>query len=101
MYAILARKNRKIKYKENPLLFLLCLADSLEPVKRGNESDAQLILEQIKIKYDHNNKKVKVAIENDWANCETGKSYVKGLEGIKTWLDIDIEYVDWEEDSFE
>lgn len=40
LYALLARKNRKIKYKENPLLFLLCLADSLEPVKRGNGSDA-------------------------------------------------------------
>lgn len=94
--SLLYKKNRKISYEKNPLFFLLCLADSLEPVKRGNESDAQQILEQIKVDYCHISKIVKITIRSNWSNSERGKQYIRNVKELTTWLDIKIECINWE-----
>ena len=97
--SLVYKKNRKISYEKNPLFYLLCLADSLEPVKRGNESDAQQILEQIKIDYYHTSKTVKITIRSYWSNSECGKQYIRNVKELTTWLDVKIECINWETGS--
>lgn len=76
--------------KENPLLFFLCLADTLEPTKFFYQFDAQKVLEGIEIEADET--KLTLTIKEDFAaNCETIEKWFEKIESMKKWMKIDVE----------
>lgn len=75
--------------KENPLLFFLCLADTLEPTKFFHQFDAQKVLEGIEIKADET--KLTLSINDDFAaNCETVEKWFEKIESMKKWMKINV-----------
>lgn len=76
--------------KENPLLFFLCLADTLEPTKFFHQFDAQKVLEGIEIEADET--KLTLKIKEDFAaNCEIVEKWFEKIESMKKWMKIDVE----------
>lgn len=75
--------------KENPLLFFLCLADTLEPTKFFYQFDAQKVLEGIEIEADET--KLTLSINDDFAaNCETIEKWFEKIESMKKWMKINV-----------
>ncbi|MFW2555577.1 hypothetical protein [Aliarcobacter butzleri] len=77
-----------ISIKDNPLLFLLGLVDTIEPIKTFNCVTPQYVLENIMISF--NKKQNQIIIKNkkhSRLDFEKLKRNTKGLEG---WLDIKI-----------
>ena len=50
---------RKITYEENPILYILCIADTLEPTKAYAEIPKEIILNSLDIDYTPQSKQIK------------------------------------------
>lgn len=78
---------KKIYFKDNPLLFILCLCDSIEPTKRSNNID---ILKEIMIDIKKEENIFTLAYRgNDSKIVE----YIKSLEKCEDWLGVEIRYL--------
>ena len=91
--------NRKLNINDYPLQFLLCLLDSIEPVKRFIEKKADLeppmnaadVLTNFCINPRGNN-----AIQIDWCEyvkkqkCTRFQNWLKSVLGLKTWMDVKV-----------
>lgn len=110
----LGEKNKLTYDKNDPLCFILCLADTLEPLKRLSDvMNAECILRNISLEFPRPQLKsihinVKITNNDIW-NCkakEALKAYIKaildmknGLEGVSTLNDFDYKILDnnWDE----
>lgn len=64
-----------IQYDKYPLLFLFCLVDTIEPLKRG------IPLSMIDLNF--NNQSIEITID---AHNDKATSYIKELSGLQNWL---------------
>lgn len=81
----------KISYSKNPLLFILCVADTLEPTKKFRELDSCEVFENIELDYDVENNCIHLKIR-EWLTEETGyEDYIKAANGLKEWCDITVQ----------
>lgn len=83
----------KIAYEANPLLFVLCVADTLESWKRFGEYDNETILSKLSIHYDVNQNRIIVKMERELLETEAGRKYRSDVDGLKTWCEIEVEVV--------
>lgn len=66
-----------ISYKDNPLLFILCVADTIEPSKRFMNYHNEDVLNLISIDYNKNTNLLYVEIDEELYNCDAGHKYGK------------------------
>ncbi|MCI1741566.1 MAG: hypothetical protein LKI18_04200 [Prevotella sp.] len=77
------KRARKIRLKDSPFLFLLCLVDTLEPIKKFNT------LEVLKlISLDVDKMKIKLDVESirNMGNLDEWKKYRDSVNGLNDWL---------------
>lgn len=82
---------QSISLNTNPLLFILALADTLEPIKTCCDPDYGLNIEPIEvlnsIECVFNYKHISLLFKNN----EIFKKIKKKLDGLENWLDINVE----------
>lgn len=79
-----------ISIKDNPLLFLLGLVDTIEPIKTFNCLEPQYVLENILIDFDKN----KITISNKETSILSFERLIKNVKGLKDWLDVELPGID-------
>lgn len=78
-------KRDKINFEQDPLCFILCLADTLEPLKRC------IHLECVKLGALPNERGISIVLEMD--DCCSGyNQYVNGIKKLGDWLDVDVNF---------
>lgn len=77
------KRARKIKLKSYPFLFLLCLVDTLEPIKKFNTLE---VLRHISL--DVNKMKIKIDAESaqEIGNVHEWEKYRNSVNGLNDWL---------------
>lgn len=79
-------KRDKINFEQDPLCFILCLADTLEPLKRC------IHLECVKLSALPNERGISIVLEMD--DCCSGyNQYVNGIKNLGDWLDVDVSLI--------
>ncbi|MBH1941063.1 hypothetical protein I5677_09180 [Mobilitalea sibirica] len=79
---------RIIDYEEDPLLFILCIADTIEPTKRFRGMNSITVLREISISYDTEDNIIHVGIGNKLAQTEEGKKYISDITSLNQWCKI-------------
>ena len=79
-----------IYYKENPLLFILCVADTIEPSKKFIEYSNKDVLKLISIEYNAFNNFLHVEVDEKLYASTAGKEYVSSIKALEQWCDIKI-----------
>jgi hypothetical protein len=77
-----------ISIKDNPLLFLLGLVDTIEPIKTFNCVTPQYVLENIMISF--NKKQNQITIKNKKNSGLDFEKLKENINGLNEWLDIKI-----------
>lgn len=77
-----------ISYKDNPLLFILCIADTIEPSKRFTSYRNEEVLKLISIDYNVDTNLLNVEIAEELYNSNAGYKYVADIKGLEKWCDI-------------
>ena len=85
---LLPDKFQVISYEDNPLLFILCIADTIEPSKRFPDYCNKDVLNLISINYNVNTNSLSVEIDEKIYNSDAGHKYVADIEGLAGWCDI-------------
>ncbi|MDO5381398.1 MAG: hypothetical protein Q4F06_01580 [Eubacteriales bacterium] len=82
-----------ISYQDNPLLFILCVADTIEPSKRFNNYKNKDILNLISIDFDRYANLLTVEVDETIYNSEAGHKYVYDVEELSKWCDINTSVI--------
>lgn len=77
-----------ISYKDNPLLFILCVADTIEPSKRFTNYHNENVLNLIPIEYSLKDNFLYVEIDEELYDSEAGRRYVSDIYELEKWCDI-------------
>ena len=87
----------KWDYEENPLNFILCLLDTIEPIKRFCEEEGSRlkyneVLENISVIKD-DERKIKISWNDVIRNCEFEKweRWKDNIKKLDEWMKIDVE----------
>lgn len=83
----------RISYSKNPLLFILCVADTLEPTKRFRNMDACEILENMELSYDTEQNCIYLKLSEVLAEAEGYKEYIRGINELHDWCDVEVDVV--------
>jgi hypothetical protein len=89
--SLIGERFKIVSYRDNPLLFILCLSDSIEPTKKINNVSEREVLENIEFEYCSKVNKLKVSITKRLSENLKCKEYIENLENLKSWIDIKIE----------
>ena len=73
---LLPDKFQLISYKDNPLLFILCVADTIEPSKKFPNYRNEDVLNFISIEYSLNDNFLYVEVDEELYDSEAGREYV-------------------------
>lgn len=85
---LLPDKFQPISYEDNPLLFILCVADTIEPSKRFTNYCNEDVLQLISIDYNVNTNSLYVKVDEELYNSDAGHKYVSDIKKLKEWCDI-------------
>lgn len=77
-----------ISFNDYPLLFLLGLVDTLEPIKTFYCMDTNEVLKNIYIEFSSDEKKVTLSKKDD--SSLDFEKIKKKLEGLENWLDVEV-----------
>lgn len=91
--ALIGENFKIVSYENNPLLFILCLADSIEPTKKIKNIDESEILKNIELEYCVEANKLKVLINKKLNTNNQCRNYIENLKSIEDWIDIKIEVI--------
>lgn len=85
---------KRISYRKNLLLFILCVADTLEPSKRfldeknGTRYTNRDLLQKISIDYNKVKNEVTVKISKELFDSDEGRKYKNDIETMEKWCEI-------------
>ena len=79
----------KIDYNDNPLLFILCVADTIEPGKRFAEYRNTEILDMIRVNYDEEDNMLCVEVDNR-LDFDAARKYVENVRSLERWCNIKV-----------
>lgn len=85
---LLPDRFQRISYKDNPLLFILCVADTIEPSKRFENFRNEDILKLISVDYNANTNSLYVEINEELCDSEAERKYVSDITELEQWCDI-------------
>lgn len=84
--ALYVENFKKITYKDNPLLFILAVTDSIEPTKiYRNDAPVQTIINSINIEYEPASKEIKISCSAD--DIDINKIFLKAKE-LEAWTSV-------------
>lgn len=78
---------RKFDVNDYPLLFMLALSDTIEPIKRFRGIKSEYVLKNTYIDFDLPNT-VKVSMD---CPCFETEKYYKDIDNMADWLNVDVE----------
>ncbi len=81
---VLGDNFKVISYEENPLLYILSIADTLEPTKVYNELSPNIVADAINIKYTPGKRIINFSSANPEVNIDKLYERAKGLEDWTT-----------------
>lgn len=87
---LLPDKFQPIAYKDNPLLFILCVADTIEPSKKFPNYRNESVLNLMSIEYSLRDNFLNVEIDEELYDSEAGRRYVSDINELEKWCDINI-----------
>ena len=80
------------KGQKNKLLFLLCLIDTIEPIKclgrdknKNPITNPYIVLEKLTISFDRNEKKFSICCPEKYFS-----DYMNSVRGISDWMDVEL-----------
>jgi len=89
---LILSEGSKVNY--DAFLFLLVLADTIEPIKHFNQINPKCVLEKIDISVDEIKKTISIKILDECLNSE---KYFEKILDLKNWLNVkDVELTDKE-----
>lgn len=71
-------------------MFILCVADTIEPSKKFPNYRNEDVLNLISIEYSLNDNFLYVEVDEKLYDSEAWREYVSGIEKLKEWCDIRI-----------
>ena len=81
----------KISYSKNPLLFILCVADTLEPTKKFRNIEPSELMQNIEIDYDVEHNCINLNI-SEWLSEQDGcEAYVKAVKDLQKWCEVTVQ----------
>lgn len=83
--------DEQVCYDEKPFLFMLRLADRMNPLRIWKAETN--VLRKIRLTYEADSNIVRVEIEEELAQTEEGKNYIEGLRGAETGVQISIDNI--------
>lgn len=83
--------NPKISLKRYPLLFLLSLVDSIDPVKQFAKYNNNLTLKEILNNLEFDFSCDSITISSEFEDNEMTKRYIKEVSNLDDWLRLDYE----------
>lgn len=83
---LIGNRNNRISLKDNKFLFLLSIADTIEPLKFFIGIKHEFVLKYIKVGF--NEKIIEIAIER---NCFNYEKYIEKVSSLNDWLDVSVE----------
>lgn len=86
--ALMPNRFEPISYRDNPLLFILCIADTIEPSKKFPDCNNEKLLKLISIDYDVNTNSLCVELDESLYHSRAGQEYVTNIEQLRDWCDI-------------
>ena len=87
---LLEEQYKRISYKDDPLLFILCVADTLEPSKRFIKYNSETILRLIDIDYDVTQNLLNIKIDMQLCRQDEGIKYISDIKNLEQWCDIKV-----------
>lgn len=87
---LLPENFRRISYEDNPLLFILCVADTIEPSKKFPDYDNVELLNLISIDYSVDGNLLCVEIDKELYNSNKGMEYIRSIEELTEWCKIKV-----------
>jgi len=88
---------KRLSIEESPLQFMLCLLDTIEPVKRFSRLSAYEVLENISIKVT-GDKSIRIAWNEIIKKESSFWDWMKNISGLKDWMLVDISQCQQEDD---
>jgi len=79
----------KHKKADDPLLFLLIIADTIEPVKDFRDLPVKCVLEKIKITSSPRKKEITIHVLD---NCLDHNAWFEKIKDLETWVRIKVNY---------
>lgn len=87
---LLEEQYKRISYKDDPLLFILCVADTLEPSKRFIKYNSETLLRLIDIDYDVTQNLLNIKIDMQLCRQDEGIKYISDIKNLEQWCDIKV-----------
>ncbi len=81
-----------INYDKNPLLYMLCLADVIEPTKKFPTEATQIVLRGIDVNYNHSGKLLSVKVDEELWVRYYGQTanYVDSVCSLMEYMDLRV-----------
>ncbi|GAP43956.1 hypothetical protein TBC1_112115 [Lentimicrobium saccharophilum] len=84
---IINHHEKRLKKKEHGLLFLLCLADTIEPSKHFSQLQPLCVFDKMRIDYDHIKQIIILEIID---NCLDYDGWFKKIESLEKWMAVEV-----------
>ena len=91
--SLLPERFKRISYKDNPLLFILCVADTIEPSKRFQDYSNDEVLRLITVEYNLADNELRIGIDEELCNSVAGRKDVSSVESLPEWCDINVKLI--------
>lgn len=85
---LLPENFRKIDYKMDPLLFILCIADTIEPIKRF--SNCKDVLKKVDFDFHKDNNTLLYYVDENLGTDEERRRYINGVETLSEWCNVSV-----------
>lgn len=90
---LLPENYNKIAYENNPVLFILCLADTIEPTKKFVNDSSEYILKNISVNYDNQNNRLNIKVSKKLQDKTGYNSYINSVKELSDWCDVTIKFL--------
>jgi hypothetical protein len=85
---IISKEEDKLSIDDYPLNFMLCLLDSIEPVKRFKKLSAREVLENVSIEAE--NGEITIAWTDKMKKQADFWDWMKNISTMKDWMQVDV-----------
>jgi hypothetical protein len=85
---IISKEEDKLSFKKYPFQFMLCLLDTIEPVKRFKKMSAREVLENVSIEAE--NDEITIAWTDKMKKQADFWDWMKNISTMKDWMQVDV-----------
>lgn len=93
---LLPENFRKISYATDPLLFILCVADTIEPTKRFRNWKTKRVFQNIGINFDKDTNVLTVYMYGDILKHNNAQKYKDDIKNLEKWCEIKVVILEYQ-----